>query len=186
METVKILCWNCRGASNPRTVSRIKSLMKSCQPDLVCLVETRANDNCVIKLCKTFSRCWEWAAIPAQGMSGGIITFWKQEVGMVTPIAHTHSSLHLIISSEKPKQWILSVIYNSQHVHVQKSLWNDLSVFSTFNLPWVILGDFNAILNNEENRGGRFENYAMKSKFFRTFVSTNQLLDLGFYGTPFT
>ncbi|KAJ0968806.1 hypothetical protein J5N97_021683 [Dioscorea zingiberensis] len=62
----------------------------------------------------------------------------------------------------------------------------DLQIFSSFELPWVILGDFNAILNCEEHRGGTFDNYRAKSKLFNEFINENQLFDLGFLGTPYT
>ncbi|KAJ0981340.1 hypothetical protein J5N97_009595 [Dioscorea zingiberensis] len=186
MNCLKIICWNCKGLSNLMTTCRIKSMMKDHQPDIMCLVETRANEHRAIKFCDKFSKAWEWAVIPAQGMSGGIITLWKQRVGLVTPIAYSLFSLHLILSSEKPEEWILSVVYNSQNIHCQKVLWRDLSAISSLRLPWILMGDFNAILNSEEHRGGCFNHYSIKAKHFADFVSNNQLFDLGFFGTPYT
>ncbi|KAJ0967671.1 hypothetical protein J5N97_024588 [Dioscorea zingiberensis] len=184
--SVKVLCWNCRGLSNGKTISRIKSLLRNHQPDIVCLVETRADEKRTINFCDKFRRMWEWAAIPARGMSGGIITLWKQGVGLVTPIANSRFSLHLVLTTERPKEWILSVVYNAQSVHLQKNLWHDLNSISSLNLPWILMGDFNAILNSEEHRGGCFDHYAAKAKHFTDFISSNQLFDLGFYGTPYT
>ncbi|KAJ0975331.1 hypothetical protein J5N97_017296 [Dioscorea zingiberensis] len=48
------------------------------------------------------------------------------------------------------------------------------------------MGDFNAILNINEHRGGAFDHYSIKSIFFGDFVSQTNLFDLGFYGPPFT
>ncbi|KAJ0986430.1 hypothetical protein J5N97_004786 [Dioscorea zingiberensis] len=186
MNALKVICWNCRGSSNVRTINRIKELMKSLQPGVVCLVETRADTARAMNLCKKFEKHWEWAIIPALGMSGGIITFWKQEIGMVTPLAINRYSVHLIISSQKPREWIISVIYNAQNIQSQRAVWRSLEVFSSLNLPWTLMGDFNAILNDEEHRGGSFDHYSPKSKLFNEFVSGNQLLDLGFSGSPFT
>ncbi|KAJ0967159.1 hypothetical protein J5N97_024076 [Dioscorea zingiberensis] len=160
--------------------------MRSHQPDLICLVETRTDQNRAINFCNKFSRGWQWATIPAQGFSGGIVTLWKQRVGMVTPIATSRFALHLIISSKNPKQWLLSVIYNAQNIQFQKGLWMELEIFSSFDLPWILLGDFNAILTSEEHRGGRFDNYSPKSRLFNEFINDNHLFDLGFIGSPFT
>ncbi|KAJ0975083.1 hypothetical protein J5N97_017048 [Dioscorea zingiberensis] len=105
---------------------------------------------------------------------------------MVTPIANSRYSLHLVFSTEKPKHWVLSVIYNSQNIHLQKVLWRDLTGISTLNLPWILTGDFNAILTNEEHRGRGFDHYSIKSKIFNEFVIANHLQDFGFYGSPYT
>ncbi|KAJ0961508.1 hypothetical protein J5N97_002012 [Dioscorea zingiberensis] len=186
MDSVKIVSWNCRGTSSPKTVGRIKALMRTLQPDIVCLVETRADEQRTLKFCRRFTKHWQWAAIPAEGMSGGIITLWKQRVGRITPIAQSRFSLHLVLSSEKPKEWIVTIIYNSQHGNIQKALWKNLSLISMLDLPWILLGDFNAILNTNEHRGGLFVNYSLKSRHFNDFLIQNQLFDLGFYGPPFT
>ncbi|KAJ0981709.1 hypothetical protein J5N97_009964 [Dioscorea zingiberensis] len=153
---------------------------------MVCLVETRADKSRATRFCEKMSKFWEWAAIPAQGMSGGIIILWKQRIGMVTPITNSRFYLHLILSTEKPKHWVLTVIYNAQSLILQNRVWNDLSYMSSLNLPWVLVGDFNAILTTEDHRGGSFDHYSAKSKSFNNFVSNNQLLDLGYHGSPFT
>ncbi|KAJ0972477.1 hypothetical protein J5N97_020436 [Dioscorea zingiberensis] len=62
----------------------------------------------------------------------------------------------------------------------------ELSIFSSFQLPWILAGDFNAILNTDEHRGGCFDHYSLKSKFFNQFISDNHLFDLGFIGSPYT
>ncbi|KAJ0960519.1 hypothetical protein J5N97_001609 [Dioscorea zingiberensis] len=62
----------------------------------------------------------------------------------------------------------------------------ELEIFSSFDLPWILLGDFNAILTNEEHRGGRFDYYNPKSKLFNEFINVNHLFDLGYIGSPFT
>ncbi|KAJ0975885.1 hypothetical protein J5N97_017850 [Dioscorea zingiberensis] len=186
MESIKLICWNCRGVSNSATISRIKSIIRMHQPDLVCLVETRADADRAYTFCKKFAKRWHWAAIPAQGMSRGIVVLWKHNIGLVTPFAISKYSLHLVISADNPKEWVLTVVYNSQRLQVQKSHWLELETFSSLELPWILVGDFNAIRNSEEHRGGGFNHYSSKSKCFNDFITDNQLFDLGFIGSPFT
>lgn len=102
--------------------------------------------------------------------------FWKRSFGKVTPISHSHNAFHLVIFANNPKNWVLFVIYNSQNLNVQKVLWNHLSAISLLDLPWLLVGDFNAILNSNERRGGNFNH----------FISHNQFLDLGVFGPAFT
>lgn len=50
--------------------------------------------------------------------------------------------------------WILSVVYNPQVLDGQVKVWNDLSKLARLQLPWVVTGDFNAVVRTEKHGGG--------------------------------
>jgi hypothetical protein len=54
-----------------------------------------------------------------------------------------------------------------------------------FQGPQLLIGDFNAILSPAEKIGGRIFGSSSHSEF-QDFVHANGLIDLGFYGNPFT
>lgn len=118
---MKIFSWNCKGVSNTGTIDFIKDIMIRSKPDFICLVETKSNTDRIMRFCNRFKHCWDWAAIPLNGFSGGIIVLWKRSIGLVTPIANSRLVLHLIISSLND-YWILSVFYNSQTCSAQKTV----------------------------------------------------------------
>lgn len=182
---VKIFTWNCRGISNTRSMDYIKDIMARLKPDFICLVETKSNSIRIQRFCARFSRHWVWAAVPSNGYSGGIIVLWKRFNGIVTPVASSRMALHLIITTSEDS-WILSTIYNSQVLSEHKNLWKSLSGLSQLDSPWLLTGDFNDIMFEEEHKGGSFRNYSSKSKAFTTFIQSNNLLDLGFTGSCFT
>lgn len=181
-----ILCWNCRGISNPNTRNRLWELIKKHKPHILCLVETRANEDRCSCFCKKLSKDWDWAAVPALGLSGGLLTFWKKGIGLVTPLAISRNVIHLIISSVGFDGWILSFVYNPQGLSAQKLVWGELAKLSRIKVPWLVAGDFNAITSEAEHQGGSFNHYAAKSVLFNDFVSFNNLFDLGFTGNSFT
>ena len=186
MNCTNFLCWNCRGVSNFRTVNRVKKLLNRLNLTFICLVETRADEDRTSRFCNKFSKRYDWAAIPARGFSGGIIILWRKGFGKITHVAFSRYALHLVITSGNPREWILSVVYNSQHIYTQHALWKSLSSIALLDLPWLIIGDFNAILLVSEHRGGNSSSYNAKWKLFNEFVSNNFLLDLGFLGPEFT
>lgn len=57
---------------------------------------------------------------------------------------------------------------------------------SSLNIPWLIIGDFNTILTNDEYKGGRFSYYHRKSNYFLNFIDANNLFNLHFIGPRFT
>ncbi|XP_039116442.1 uncharacterized protein LOC120251854 [Dioscorea cayenensis subsp. rotundata] len=103
----------------------------------------------------------------------------------MTPIAATRMSLNLVITSTKGS-WILTVVYNSQIVSSQRLLWFTLADINRICLPWLIFGDFNAILSTDDFKGGASNSYIFKSRFFSNFVNSNNLMDIGFVGPRFT
>lgn len=52
-------------------------------------METRADDARVSHLCDKFAKYWDWAAIPADGYSSGIIIFWLKNLGNISPVVHS-------------------------------------------------------------------------------------------------
>lgn len=150
------------------------------------MLETRANHDRVDRFCSKLPRCWEWAAILAEGYSSGIIVLWNCRIGLATPVAVSRRALHLILSPVSSKVSILSFVYNSYRLRSQCALWAELNKISPLNLPWLIAGDFNSVLTRDEHKGGSFSYYDRKARFFQNFVDVNNLLDLNFSGPAFT
>ena len=68
----------------------------------------------------------------------------------------------------RKEQWKVSTL--------RQQLWGD---------KWLLAGDFNDILSNEEKWGGRVRE-ERSFKDFNSFVENNRLVDLGFTGNPWT
>lgn len=82
--------------------------------------------------------------ISSIGMSGGIIIPWRSSASIITPLAVSRLSLHLVISIHF-NSWVLIVVYNNYLINKQKSLWNEFVGISLLDLPWLLTGDFNEI-----------------------------------------
>ncbi|KAJ0965278.1 hypothetical protein J5N97_026416 [Dioscorea zingiberensis] len=184
---MRVLQWNCRGASGRDTVDRIQWMLNNLDVTILCLVETRADNERISRFCEKFKRKWEWAAIPAMGYSGGIIILWKKNIGKATPIAISRYALHLILTLDDESTWIISTVYNNQLVAVQQSTWEELSKLATIQNPWIINGDFNAIRCNEDRKGGAEGNrLGIKSKQMNSFLINNNLMELNTLDSPYT
>lgn len=102
--------------------------MKKQKLDFICLVEIKTDISQIHRFCSRLRHRWEWAAIPSNDISGGIMVIWNRSVGNVTPVAISHSALHLVISSND-ETWILTTVHNSQVIFEHKRLWHSLSKF---------------------------------------------------------
>ncbi|XP_039132268.1 uncharacterized protein LOC120269046 [Dioscorea cayenensis subsp. rotundata] len=183
---VKFVCWNCRGISGRDTSTRVKYLMKHHNPLIFCLVETRADHRRLDIFCSKLGRNWAWAAIEADGYSGGIIVSWQKHLGKVTPLVKSRYVLYLVVTNAKLETWILSTIYNPSRIQDQSIVWLELSGIASFSIPWILIGDFNTVVSLNEFQGGSHIYYRRKARIFSDFINLNNLLDVNFNGSRFT
>lgn len=171
--------------SNFRTIDFLLNFLNNLNLDLVCLVDTKSNADRIHHFYNRLTDRWEWDVIPLNGYSRGIVVLWKRLVVIVTLVAVSRSAFHLIISNSDDS-WILTTVYNSHVLSDHRWLWFSLFGISLLNSPCLLTDDFNAISNMTEYRGGSFKNYSSKLNLFSSFISNNNLIDLGFVGPCFT
>ncbi|KAI9081966.1 hypothetical protein K1719_036228 [Acacia pycnantha] len=82
--------------------------------------------------------------------------------------------------------FLFTAIYGSPQKQLRKILWNDLQLLAdSISSPWMLAGDFNAILHCSERRGGSI-NRAQGCGSFKDFIHSSGLVDLGSQGPKFT
>ncbi|XP_074351494.1 uncharacterized protein LOC141690607 [Apium graveolens] len=126
---MSLLSWNYRGLDKPWTIHFLKELTQQLKP------------------------------MDAQGHSGGLALFWKNEGGCE------------VKGGKREKR--------------QES-WNLLrELANKSDLPWCIIGDFNDMMSTDEKRGGRPHPFNLLQGFIEV-VNECGLVDLGFVGEKYT
>ncbi|XP_020243146.1 uncharacterized protein LOC109821366 [Asparagus officinalis] len=81
---------------------------------------------------------------------------------------------------------LMSVVYASNQRENRKRLWQDLlEIKQNVNCPWLVGGDFNAIISAEEKMGGAPISDA-DTEDFQNFISSSQLLHIKSIGCFYT
>ncbi|XP_041011336.1 uncharacterized protein LOC121255118 [Juglans microcarpa x Juglans regia] len=126
-------------------------------------------------------------AVGCKGRSGGMALYWKKEIDVVVKNfsrSHIHASIH--DTRDEGETWFLTGIYGQPEAHRRHETWD---LIRSLKMPsdqgWLLMGDFNEVLSNQEKSGGR-DRSDMQMQDFRVVVDECELLDLGFQGTPFT
>ncbi|KAK5793701.1 hypothetical protein PVK06_034854 [Gossypium arboreum] len=152
--------------------------------DIACLVETKvsgkkAND-IIEKLGFNFSH-----QVEAVGFSGGIWVGWKDSIH-IRIIQNHPQFIFLCVNNLIPdKSILISFLYGSPNGSKRKLLWEGLQSIAPHNFtPWLIMGEFNAILSLPDKRSP--STVGKRCNFFGNFVESCELQDLGYSGPSFT
>ena len=82
--------------------------------------------------------------------------------------------------------WLIYAIYASPRLAERRILWENLKIVAHLhNLPWLMLGDFNEILSEEDKFGGNRAN-VNKALEFKECLDDCNILYLGFAGPKYT
>ncbi|XP_072993767.1 uncharacterized protein [Typha latifolia] len=175
-----------RGARKKEALDRCRVLIRDHKLDMLVLLETHTNWPEAEQVAKKLGRGWQWFAVPAQGRSGGILVLWNKELGWVDVAAVSRYAAHLTITLPSGQTWIWTTVYASTNLEEQHELWEELKNMVPINVPWAIMGDFNAFLSVEEKRCSGVAALGPKGQAFARFVDESGLCDLGYEGIPYT
>lgn len=103
---------------------------------------------------------------------------------IITANRHLINALIFLAFLKSP--WQITGVYGPPRYTGRKSFFeNLLRIKDTFDCPWGCLGDFNSFLNKDEKKCGR-KLPASNSILFNKFIDRASLIDLGFFGYPYT
>ncbi|CAL1379935.1 unnamed protein product [Linum trigynum] len=125
--------------------------------------------------------------VEADGRKGGIWLCWNAANFQLQVLSACSQHLSVIVSAGTDPKWLFTAVYASPRQYQQRSLWQTLHRTSLSNdLPWLLSGDFNAILAPEEKSGPSSSSTLYRCKVFNDRINQAELIDLGFSGPRFT
>ncbi|KAL0004774.1 hypothetical protein SO802_012335 [Lithocarpus litseifolius] len=91
------------------------------------------------------------------GYAGGLWLLWDSDRVDVTPLANTEQEIHAIVNVQNSNSsWLFTAVYASPRTVERCILWNNLiKTAELHDMPWVLAGDFNEPLTEEDKFGGR-------------------------------
>ncbi|KAA3460139.1 reverse transcriptase [Gossypium australe] len=184
ISNLSIFSWNCQGCASSKFLRAFRNYNLEYKPDIVCLLEPRVSGHKAYAIIDKlgFDRSHRIESI---GFSGGIWVGWKDYIPI--SIIHNHPQFMLlnIKDASMNNDLFIFVVYGSPDRTKRKALWGDLmNVLPQDHLPWMILGDFNAILSPMDKKSD--QSTGKRCKLFGNFVDTCNLQDLGYIGPLYT
>nr|XP_009620919.1 uncharacterized protein LOC104112639 [Nicotiana tomentosiformis] len=178
---IKTLIWNIRSVNTQQAFQKVINMQKQ-------------HRFCIVALLEPFQK-------------QGFIHYYRTRLGMETALSNINGKIWLFIDAtvdwelliDTDQQITIKVLYQGIGKHIimtvvyvkcssleRLELWNNLyCLASDMELPWLVGGDFNVILNEEEKIGG-LPVYPPEYEDFAFYVNSCELFDTGHTGSPFT
>ena len=161
----EVLCWNIRGINSDDKQLALNNAIRTSGCSVVCIQETKKTtfDLSFIKSCcpRQFD---QFAYVPSQGASGGLLTIWKSSLFTSVVVFSSHFALVINFTSTlSSHSWTLANIYGpcSGDARITFTNWlYNLDIPSS--QDWLLVGDFNYIRvpDNRNKPGGAHQTCA--------------------------
>ena len=168
--SMKMIAWNCQGAGSESFRTHAYELHRRHHPDILIIVEPRIAEGRAQAVIDTLPYTHSRKVDPT-GFSGGIWLLWNESSSFnIEIITHSDHSLHALVKVQSPSiTFVLTAVYASPNFAKRKIFLNYLeNLATTINLPWVLLGDFNDMISENEKMGGLSLNKTRLAAFRRS------------------
>lgn len=180
------IAWNCRGLGQSAVIRHIRRLITSHRPDFLFLSETKSSNvtylhNLAISFGFVFSEI-----VPSIGREGGLALMWNDNV-LFNIFCFNENVINCILFEEAGiPEWQFTFLYEPPVPGLRPAFWDALTTIgNSFDEPWKLLGDFNALLTQDDKQGGRVVSRSSAGGF-RQFINQFGLIDVGFTCYLFT
>lgn len=188
-----ITTFNIRGLGGGHKKRKIRELVRQNNVDFLAIQETKMEAITHSLCCNLWgSDDCEWAFLPSEGASGGILSLWSKSNSSFISSFNGEGCLGVCLEWGPLKyKCIIVNIYSKCDLEAKKRLWNNLLAMKRVygDAAWCILGDFNAVRSRDERRGVNLipsPNQDLESYFFNLFLVEIELEDLNVLGRRFT
>ena len=180
------IIWNCRGALKPSFQSHVRELVQNHDPAILVLMETKIGGDRAKEISGRlpFDEAFHTDTI---GYAGGLWMLWNSDKVEVSILSSTEQEIHAIVKVLNSNlSWLFTAVYANPRTAERHILWENLNkVAELHNMPWVLVGDFNEPLLNEDKFGGRAVS-VNRSLLFKECLDNCGMIDIGFSSPRFT
>ncbi|KAL9675958.1 hypothetical protein QQ045_004167 [Rhodiola kirilowii] len=184
-----VISWNIRGANGRKKQQAVRILRSRFRMDMILIQESKIRkfDERVAEALWGNEKS-SYGFVDAEGSKGGLITLWDPDFLKFSREVKGRGFLLVHGSVEHNQIQILMNIVNVYAPIGEKEklkLWEELiELKEAFEGEWVLGGDFNSVLVEEERRGSCFN--IRDANMFLEFIQAMGVMDLPLRGRKYT
>ncbi|XP_070038219.1 uncharacterized protein [Nicotiana tomentosiformis] len=184
---MKVITWNVRGMYKLYKQKELREFIKENKASVIAIIEHRVKEYKKGQVVHKIAPTWEWFSNTSPNNKGRIWLIWDPKYAAVKKISTHNQYIQAAISfSNTALTFYFTVIYGLHTVHDRKELWRKLREIEIRQQePWLVMGDFNAILEVEDKvHGNMVQDHEIRD--FREFLKDTGMTELQAIGRPFT
>lgn len=174
-----IACWNIRGFNRPNKQEDLLGFLRKTKIGLLAFVETKVKLSNEKKIAEKMFQGWGWCTNSTEERKGRIWVAWKPRSYNVLVKKITNQIIHCeVINQISQVRFCVTFVYGVNDAQGRKTMWEDIvELAARMDNGWVVLGDFNALLNTNERVGGEPVKEA-DIQDFKECITTSNLHEL--------
>ncbi|XP_020266418.1 uncharacterized protein LOC109841907 [Asparagus officinalis] len=149
--------WNVRGLNKSPKQHLAKCHIMQYHLSFFSLLETKISDTKVSVAANKIAKNWSWFSNANSSTKARILTLWDPDILDIQVLYYSPQQVTCSVNSKDGNfNSILSTVYGFNHQEARKSLWLELTQIKQAigNQAWLLCGDFNVMISNEEKLGG--------------------------------
>jgi exonuclease III len=164
---LRIIIWNVRGLNSRARWIAIRSLINTVDASLISFQETKMELICSRIVLETLGPDFDnYTYLPANGTREGILLAWKShDLIIIEPelIANAITAkVSCPTSTIAPRPWWITVVYGPQEDAAKIDVLREIrEIRADCDEPWLICGDFNLILRDEDKNNSHVDRRMM-------------------------
>lgn len=183
-----ILSWNVRGLNSTARQQVVRNLVMDINCSCVCLQETKLEffDQAIVNRVLGPSFADNFCFPPATGTRGGILLAVSDSKYSIESV---QTGVYSITANLKEKEdgsaWSITGVYGPQPYNEKRDFLEELKqTKNTVNQKWMILGDFNLIVQDSDKNNSNLNRGMMQS--FRAALNTLEVIEIKLNGRRYT
>ncbi|XP_026448377.1 uncharacterized protein LOC113348737 [Papaver somniferum] len=177
---MRVLFWNVNGVSKVEAGLKLRELVKEFKSVLMCIAEPKIPYSDGVMLRLNLAGFFKKAVHNSTSSSiGNLWILWSEDIDEPVVLNMTRQAITV-----KTEGVFISCVHASYIQVFRRRLWSQLSVVDS-TTPWLVIGDFNCVLRNDEKKGGR-DVLTSSINEFSDWMEENGVFEADSLGSKFT
>ncbi|CAN0912744.1 hypothetical protein LINGRAHAP2_LOCUS27522 [Linum grandiflorum] len=151
---IKVFSWNYCGAGHDDFITTFKRYSSQNKPSVAIICEPRISGDTALDVISKMGFD-EFVRVDAVGFCGGIWVLWHSQEISLSSVSSSTQFIHMEGKNDTMGVFYLTAIYGNPSAQKLDELWDALRNLTNLIInPWMLIGDFNALLASNEKKGG--------------------------------